>query len=470
MLGELVQWDSSVHAWLEDRGPGDLVLVALHDDATDRMLHGQFVERDTGAANRRAIIACMKRHGRPLAVYADHAAHFGQRARDGKRTKSVIARGLEKLGVELILAGSAQAKGRVERTFGTAQDRLVKEMRVAGVATLEAANRFLAERWIPFWNARFAVAAAEPGDAHRPLPPEVDLEALFAETATRTVARDYTVRWKNEFWQIPEAEARAAGVRPGRRVVVERRLSGELRFRRGARYFAAEPLGAARWPAADPSAASTTRDLPFSPQDHIVSYGPGRHSPEALVEPPFGFAGAGSGAIGKRLRHGEEGMSTASRKRAATLVPIMGTPSLHRKVPVRDIASRGLGTARCRSNLRRRRPRHGPCEALEAFFRKVGQRRLAAPPTARPTPSTAASKRSEPGVATSATKTASPTPSSSASAALNSVRTLSSSDPPCPARPPNAASLHHIRRRATVLRPYTIMRRNLKWRQRCEIP
>ncbi len=157
-LGELVQWDSSVHAWLEDRGPGDLVLVALHDDATGRMLHGQFVARDTGAANRRAIIACLKRHGRPLAVYADHAAHFGQRARDGKRTRSVIARGLEKLGVELVLAGSPQAKGRVERTFGTAQDRLVKEMRVAGVATLEAANQFLEERWIPFWNERFAVA------------------------------------------------------------------------------------------------------------------------------------------------------------------------------------------------------------------------------------------------------------------------------------------------------------------------
>ena len=265
-LGELVQWDSSVHAWLEDRGPGDLVLVALHDDATGRMLHGQFVERDTGAANRRAIIACLKRHGRPLAVYADHAAHFGQRARDGKRTRSVIARGLEKLGVELILAGSPQAKGRVERTFGTAQDRLVKEMRVAGVATLEAANRFLEEHWIPFWNARFAVAAAEPGDAHRPLPPDVDLEALFAETERRVVGRDYTVRWKNGYWQIPEAEAQAAGVRPGVRVVVERRLSGELRFRRGKRYFAAEPLGAARpAPPVAPPAPPRPRPKPPKP-------------------------------------------------------------------------------------------------------------------------------------------------------------------------------------------------------------
>ncbi len=158
----------------------------------------------------------------------------------------MIACGLEALGVELILAGSPQAKGRVERAFGTAQDRLIKEMRVAGVATLDAANRFLAERWMPFWNERFAVAAVEPLDAHRPLPPGTDLEALFADTETRVVGRDYTVRWKNRFWQVPATEAEAAGVRPGSRVVVERRLSGELRFRRGDRYLAVEALGADR--------------------------------------------------------------------------------------------------------------------------------------------------------------------------------------------------------------------------------
>ena len=265
-LGELVQWDSSVHPWLEDRGPADLVLVALHDDATSRMQHGRFVVRDTGAANRRAIIECLERHGRPLAVYADHAGHFGQRTRDGGRTKSVIARGLEKLGVELVLAGSPQAKGRVERTFGTAQDRLVKEMRVAGVATLDGANRFLEERWIPFWNERFAVPPADPRDAHRPLPPGTDLEALFAETETRIVGRDWTVRWKNGFWQVPEAEARACGVRPGLRIVVERRLSGELRFRRGDRYFAAEPLGAERpAPRAAPPAPPPPRPKPPKP-------------------------------------------------------------------------------------------------------------------------------------------------------------------------------------------------------------
>ena len=260
-LGELVQWDSSIHPWLEARGPADLVLVSMHDDATSRMQFGRFVKRDTGAENRRAIIACLKRHGRPLAVYADHAGHFGQRRKDGKRTKSVIARGLEALGVELILAGSPQAKGRIERTYGTAQDRLVKEMRVAGVATIEEANRFLEEHWIPFWNEHFAVAPADPLDAHRPLPPDADLEALFADTAARVVGRDFTVRWKNAFWQIGQEEAVAAGVRPGSRIVVERRLSGELRLRHGGRYLAARALGAAR-PAPPAPAPAPPRPRP----------------------------------------------------------------------------------------------------------------------------------------------------------------------------------------------------------------
>ena len=94
--GELLQWDSSVHAWLEDRGPPDLVLIALHDDATSGFMHGRFVERDTGAANRRAIVECLERHGRPRAVYVDHAGHFGQRlGPEGKRTRTIIGTALE---------------------------------------------------------------------------------------------------------------------------------------------------------------------------------------------------------------------------------------------------------------------------------------------------------------------------------------------------------------------------------------
>ena len=138
----------------------------------------RFVERDDGAENRRTIIGYLQRHGRPLAVYTDHAGHFGQwLTKKEERTDTIISRALGELGVEVILAGSPQAKGRVERTFGTAQDRLIKEMRVAGISTLDAANRFLAEYWVPFWNERFAVEPQDTLDAHRPLPPGIDLEA-----------------------------------------------------------------------------------------------------------------------------------------------------------------------------------------------------------------------------------------------------------------------------------------------------
>ncbi len=244
-LGELAQWDSSVHRWLEDRVEGDLTLIALHDDATSRLMAARFVARDNGAENRRVIIDYLRRHGRPLAVYTDHAGHFGQwQSEKEKRTDTIISKALGELDIGLILASSPQAKGRVERTFGTAQDRLIKEMRLARISDLEKANEFLEEYWAPLWNERFATAPAEARDAHRPLPAGVDLDALFAETVVRKVARDFTIRFKNELWQIPEHEA--TDLAPGAEIVVERRLDGELRFRSGSRYLDVESLGCAR--------------------------------------------------------------------------------------------------------------------------------------------------------------------------------------------------------------------------------
>ena len=230
-LGELGQWDSSVHPWLEERAAGSQTLISIHDDATSRLLMARFAPCDNGAENRRAIIAYLRLHGRPVAVHTDHAGHFGQwLSKKEERTGTIISRGLGALGIEVIPAGSPQANGRVERSFGTAQDRLVKEMRVGGIATLEAANLFLGDYWVPFWNERFAVEPADPRDAHRPLPPGADLDALFAETETRVMARDFTIRFRNRRWQIPEREAE--GIAPGDGVVVERRLDVEPAGRR----------------------------------------------------------------------------------------------------------------------------------------------------------------------------------------------------------------------------------------------
>lgn len=234
----------------------------------------RFAERDDGAENRRAIIGYLQRHGRPLAVYTDHAGHFGRwLAKKEERTDTIISRALGELGVDVILAGSPQAKGRVERTFGTAQDRLIKEMRVAGISNLDAANRFLAEYWVPFWNERFADEPQDARDAHRPLPSGIDLEALFAETETRKVAGDFTIRFKNRYWQIPERKAR--GVRPGDEVVVERQPSGEIHFRIGQRYLAVESLGRARPP------ATPAKAQPAKPRE------PGSKPPKPALDHPW---------------------------------------------------------------------------------------------------------------------------------------------------------------------------------------
>lgn len=242
--GEMVLMDSSEHDWLEGRGADELSLIAMLDDATSELV-ARFYPRDTGLANREVLACYLAAHGRMGALYVDRASHFGNwRSPSGSRTagddadpvmiNSIIRRGLEQLEIELILALSPQAKGRVERAFGTLQDRLIKEMRVAGVSSLEEANRFLEEVFTPFWNRRFTVAPQEPRDAHRPLPSGTDLNALFAETQTRSLRQDFTFRFRNEVWQIEEADA--VGLRPRQTITIERRLDGTWHYRCGDRY------------------------------------------------------------------------------------------------------------------------------------------------------------------------------------------------------------------------------------------
>jgi hypothetical protein len=150
-FGEMVLMDTSIHAWLEDRSSEEIVLIALIDDATSR-LTARFFPRDTGAANRQLIVDYLQSHGRMGALYTDRAGHFKvhfrakqRREQDQEEALTLIRRALDALDIELILALSPQAKGRVERLFKTLQDRLIKEMRVAGIASMEQANGFLQE-------------------------------------------------------------------------------------------------------------------------------------------------------------------------------------------------------------------------------------------------------------------------------------------------------------------------------------
>lgn len=232
--GELVQWDTSEHDWLEGRGP-KLYLVAMIDDATSRA-YARFVEQDTSEENLRVLWGYLERWGRPLEFYTDKDSMFTvNRPRVEAADEAVeeeptqIGRALEELGIGWIPAHSPQAKGRIERFFATAQDRLVKGLRVAKACALEPANAYLEGEYLPLWNARFTVAAANAQDAHRPLHAEHNLAAILSQVEERVVTPDYTIRYQGKVYQIARQEVRP-GLRAGR-VRVERRLDGSLAVR-----------------------------------------------------------------------------------------------------------------------------------------------------------------------------------------------------------------------------------------------
>ena len=212
--GELVQWDTSEHDWLEGRGP-QLQLVAMIDDASS-IAYGRFVRRDTTEENLRVLWGYLERWGRPVEFYTDKGSMFTVNrpapiAADEAVPEEVtqIGRALRELGIGWIAAHSPQAKGRIERFFGTAQDRLVKGMRRAGVCSLEQANGYLEESYLPSWNRRFTVATANPTDAHRRLRAEHDLAAILSQVEERVVTNDYTIRYQGKIYQIGREEIRA---------------------------------------------------------------------------------------------------------------------------------------------------------------------------------------------------------------------------------------------------------------------
>lgn len=266
-VGELVLMDSSEHNWLEGRSCAEMSLVAMIDDASSRLLC-RFFPTDSGAANRQVIIQYLQRHGRMGAIYADAAGHFRvnyraseRRAQDLDRGKTLIRKALETLEIELIIALSPQAKGRVERLFGTLQDRLIKEMRLARIGSLDEANVFLEQVFIPFWNDRFTVQPASSVDGHRPLPTRCDLPSIFAETSERVIRQDFTFRIHNQHYQIEKSQA--AAQMPGTHITIERRLDQTKWFRWRGRYLEPTPIalrpGSIPEPKPAPKSSSTKK-------------------------------------------------------------------------------------------------------------------------------------------------------------------------------------------------------------------
>jgi hypothetical protein len=243
-FGELVMMDSSPFRWLEERGPA-CHLIALIDDASSRAW-GRFALHDSSEENLRTLGGWLERYGRPLSLYTDKNGLFvtsrpvqWQEQLHDTAPRTQFGRALAELDIEWIAAHSPQAKGRIERLFGTLQDRLVKEMRLAEIRTLEQANRFLEITFWPFWARRFAVPPAQSGDAHRSLQPTQRLEQILSVRVARIVASDHTVSWDGQRWGLRREDV-CASLR-GARAEIERRLDGThwLRFR--GRYLPLSP-------------------------------------------------------------------------------------------------------------------------------------------------------------------------------------------------------------------------------------
>jgi hypothetical protein len=271
-FGELVQWDTSEHDWLEGRGE-KLYLIAMIDDATSR-LFARFVRHDSTAQNMKLLWGYVEKFGRPLAFYTDKASIFRtaeKRRRDEpgvdkdpvEMPPTQIGRALQELGIAWIAAHSPQAKGRVERNFGTAQDRLVKGLRVAGVKTLEQANQYLEESYLVWWQRELTVEPAHPDDAHRPLDKSHSLEASLSHVETRQVRNDYTIPLDAELYQI-ERQAVVSGLRKAS-VRVEKRLDGSIAVRFGEQYLPVSRCNAMRKTNA-PVKRPSPRRPPGSPQ------------------------------------------------------------------------------------------------------------------------------------------------------------------------------------------------------------
>ena len=238
-FGEMLHLDGSVHPWFTGAPALRPCLIAVSDDATKQVLEAAFYPSESTRAVMTSLGAVLRAHGLPMALYTDraHWAFHTPKAKGpvDKAHLTQVGRALARLGIEHIPSYSPQARGRSERLNRTFQDRLVNELRVAGIATLEAANGYLADRFVPQHNATFARAPRDPASAFVPLGP-VDLDAILCHEEARVVARDNTVTLGGRVLQIAAQPGRRSCV--GLTVTVRHHLDGGFTIARGTQRLA----------------------------------------------------------------------------------------------------------------------------------------------------------------------------------------------------------------------------------------
>lgn len=230
--GEMLQFDGSYHSWVEDRGPEWCLLAAI-DDATGIPVKAKF-DTDEGVF---PVFAFWKeyieQHGKPRSIYLDKFSTYKMNQRtaiENHETQTQFQRAMNQLGIEPITAHSPQAKGRIERLFNTFQDRLVKEMRLKNISTMQEANRFLEEEFLPAYKTKYSVEPALKTNLHQPLNQKEKnkLDSIFSKQTTRVVRNDFTISFNNQWYQLLKDQS--ATIRKKDTILVEEWLDGSICF------------------------------------------------------------------------------------------------------------------------------------------------------------------------------------------------------------------------------------------------
>lgn len=272
-FGELVQMDGSFHAWFEDRGPVECLLTMI-DDATGRTL-GQFTGEETTWGAAEVLQRWIEKYGVPRALYVDAKTVFVSPGTALELAAGIVpvtqfGRMCRKLGIQLIVAKTPEAKGRVERVHGTNQDRLVKKLRRRGITSVAAANHYLLADYFPAHNARFAVAPTAAADFHLPLPPHLDLAHVFCLEEQRVVGNDWVVRYANRALQILPTPHAKRHCGPKARILVRETATGTIllvaRSKAGGEHVLEwTPAAAVRVASAPPTRPQTVPATPLTP-------------------------------------------------------------------------------------------------------------------------------------------------------------------------------------------------------------
>src|SRR3989344_9535995 len=238
-FGELEQFDGSYHHWFEQRLPDEfgfpkeVCLLASIDDATGKITHAKFDFNEGVVAVFNFWMEYVLTLGKPLGIYLDKFSTYKinhKSAVDNLELMTQFQKAMKLLDIEVINANSPQAKGRIERLFGTLQDRLIKELRLANISSITEANKFLKEVFIPKFNLKFSVTPAMEGDVHRQLTQEEkkDLKSIFSIKSQRRINSDFTIQFKSNFYQLREIQPTT--IRPKDKVLVEEHLDGTIHF------------------------------------------------------------------------------------------------------------------------------------------------------------------------------------------------------------------------------------------------